>query len=812
MKITQTEKGINRLKMVTDDGTLYLMPVQDNIIRCVYTKRGEISERSLMVEKREPCLHSPAKIVESEKEVCLSTERLAVSVDREDGSFCWADPKKGAVCLKENGKELTEIDLIKYVQDDNAVINKVKTVDGERQFVSNLKPVADRKGYRAKLRFDWKPQEAIYGLGQGEEGIFNYRGQNQYLYQHNMRIPIPFFLSSEGYGVFLDCCSLMTFNDDRNGSYIFMDAVDQLDYYVIIGENFDEIISGFRSLTGKASMLPKWAFGYIQSKEAYHTQEELVDTVREYRKREVPIDCIVQDWNYWEEGKWGQKTPDPKRYPNLKDAVGRIHAMNAHAMVSIWPNMGAGCEDWKEFSERGLLLADNSTYNAFSKDARKLYWKQLENGLYRDDFDAWWCDSSEPFTGSDWNGETKREPWERYLLVGSEHKKFLGPENANAYPLVQAKGVCENQRSVSEKKRVLILTRSGYPSQQKYGTVLWSGDTSATWKNLRTQITEGLNFCMSGMPYWTMDIGGFFTVGTEWRNRGCGSNVNPNPLWFWKGDYNKGVGDLGYRELYVRWLQYGAFLPMFRSHGTDTPREIWNFGEKGGLFYDAIEKSIRLRYLLMPYIYSLAGMVTQKNYTILRSLMFDFAGDPNVKNISDEFMFGSSLLVCPVTNPMYYEKESKPLNVPKVHECYLPAGAGWTDFWSEENYEGGRTVTVSAPLDRIPLFVRRGSVIPMAEGLQYADQNKAGPIILKIYPGADSSFTFYEDSGDGYGYEKGEYATACLDWCEEKRELTIGKRSGWFKNIVEKRKLQIVLGETCRTVEYSGGEQKVHLG
>ncbi len=771
MRLLQTKQSGNSLTLSTEEGTMFLVPVQENIIRCVYTKREELSDRSLMVEKKKAELRHPVQVEELQDCISFSTRQLSLSISREDCRFSWSNKETGNVCLREDGKELTPVDLIKYVRDEDSVVNKVKTVDGERQFVGNLKPVVDRTAYRARLHFAWKPGEAIYGLGQGEEGVFNYRGHNQYLYQHNMRIPIPFFLSSEGYGIFFDCCSLMTFNDDQNGSYLFLDAVDQLDYYVIVGKNFDEIISGFRSLTGKAAMLPKWAFGYIQSKEAYRTQEELVDTVREYRKRNVPIDCIVQDWNYWEANKWGQKTPDHKRYPDLKEAVGRIHGMNAHAMISIWPNMGAESEDWKEFSDKGFLLGDNSTYDAFHEEARKLYWKQLEKELYPDGFDAWWCDSTEPFAGPDWNGETKREPWERYLLVGGEHKKFLDPEVANSYPLVHTKGIYENQRSASDKKRVTILTRSGYPSQQKYGSILWSGDISATWKSLRTQIAEGLSFCMSGMPYWTLDIGAFFTVGSEWKNRGCGSNQNPNPLWFWKGDYNKGVGDLGYRELYVRWLEYGAFLPVFRSHGTDTPREIWNFGEKGEIFYDAIEKFIKLRYSLMPYIYSLAGATTQNDYTMMRSLMFDFADDPNVKNVSDEFMFGNALLVCPVTKPMYYGKESKPLDVPKVRECYLPSGADWTDYWSGEQFRGGQTVTVPAPLDRIPLFVRSGSVIPMAHGLQYADQNTEKPMILKIYPGADSSFLLYEDSGDGYGYEKGEYSTIRLDWCEKKQRV-----------------------------------------
>jgi alpha-D-xyloside xylohydrolase len=811
LKIIKYKRISSKLKIITDEGDLYIEPLQSNIIRCIYTKHDEVINKSLMID--ESVLHSeePSESFESNNFVTLSTNQITLSISKEDGRFRWGNTLTGATYLQEGDKTLSSFDVIKYVKDDTTEVKRVKTVDGERNFVSNLQPVVDRVGYRAKLNFEWKPQEAIYGLGQGEEGIFDYRGHNQYLYQHNMRIPIPFLISSEGYGILIDCCSLMTFNDDHNGSYLFMDTVDQLDYYFIAGDNLDDIISGFRSLTGKAAMLPKWAFGYFQSKEAYRTQEELVETVEQYRRRNIPIDCIIQDWNYWEQGKWGDKVPDKKRYPNFKEAIDKIHALNVHTMVSVWPNMDASSKDWEEFSRQGLLLADLSTYDAFNEKARKLYWQQMANELYRYGFDSWWCDSSEPFSGPDWCGEIKREPWERFILVGNEHKKYLDAGMANAYPLVHTRGVYENQRNESDKKRVLIITRSGYPSQQKYGTILLSGDTSATWAALKTQITEGLNLCISGLPYWTLDIGGFFTVGSEWQRRGCGKNTDPEPFWFWKGDYNKGVDDLGYRELYVRWFQYGTFLPVFRAHGTDTPREIWNFGEKGGIFYDTIEKFINLRYLLIPYIYSLAGRTTQEDYTMLRSLLFDFADDPNVKNISDEFMFGNAFLVCPVTNPMYYDKESTPIDVLTTHACYLPSGADWVDYWSGEIYNGGQTVTVPAPLDIIPLFIKRGSIIPMVHGLQYAEQMSGEPTVLKIYPGADSSFMLYDDAGESYGYEKGEYSNVQLEWSDEQRILTIGKRTGQYENMPEECEFLIVTGDTSEKVTYTGEELKIVL-
>ena len=444
--------------------------------------------------------------------------------------------------------------------------------------------------YRGKLHFSWKEDEAIHGLGQGEEGIYDYRHHVQYMYQHNMRIPMPFLFSSRQYGILFDCGSLMTFNDDERGSYIYMDCVDQMNYYFVAGESADDVIDGYRFLTGKAVMLPRWAYGYVQSKEAYHTGDELEEIARHYRELGVPLDCVVQDWNTWDEGKWGQKTVDKKRYGHLKENIDRMHDMHVHTMVSMWPNMNPGGENHQQFFDAGYLLNDYSTYNAFDENARDMYWQQVSEELFPAGFDSWWCDSTEPFPSPDWGGAVMREPWERYALVGGEHKKYLDAGQANEFALYHAKGVYENQKKVDKKRRVLNLTRSGYAGSQKYGTVLWSGDIYASWKTLKKQIPEGLNMAMSGMPNWTLDVGAFFVVGSAWWKRGCNNSTNPNPIWFWKGEYNDGVEDPGYRELYVRWFEYGCFLPMFRSHGTDTPREIWNFGKKGDMAYDAIEK------------------------------------------------------------------------------------------------------------------------------------------------------------------------------------------------------------------------------
>ncbi|QOV20256.1 DUF5110 domain-containing protein [Blautia liquoris] len=757
-----------------------LRPISERIIRCVYTKRKDINEDSYLIEKKEKT-NVGFQVTEDEKCVKLITSSMCVEIEKDTGLMCWKDALTGTTYLQEAGKTLTQINKVQYTTGGEApVIERKKTVDGERNFISNLKPKSVGTTFRGQLKFSFADDEGIYGLGQGEEGIYNYRHHVQYLYQHNMRIPMPVFLSTRRYGILVDCCSLMTFNDDERGSYLYMDSIDQMDYYFITGTCMDDLVSDIRELTGRSAMLPKWAYGYIQSKEQYHSADELVEVAKKYRELDVPIDCVVQDWNSWEPGKWGEKILDQNRYGNMKDCAEKLKKMHVHSMVSVWPNMNKGGENYTEFLEQGYLLSDNSTYNVFDEHARSLYWKQAKEGLFDQGFDSWWCDSTEPFTGADWNGPVKREPWERYVLVGEDHKKFLGADKANIFALLHAKGMYENQRKTTDKKRVLNLTRSGYLSGSKYGAVLWSGDIYASWDTLKKQIVEGLNVGLSGYPYWTLDIGGFFTVGSKWQNRGCGANLDPSPKWFWCGEYDDGINDLGYCELYTRWLEFACFLPMFRSHGTDTPREIWNFGKRGTIFYDAIEKFINLRYQLMPYIYSAAANVHRNHGTIMRSLVFDFLDDEKAREICDEFMFGPSILVCPVTQPMYYEANSKELSSVKQRECYLPAGCNWYDFWTNEGFTGGQKVTVPAPLDRIPLFVKEGSIIPTARGLQYADDIPEKGIEYWIYPGKDASFELYDDEGDNYNFEKDVYTLTRAVWNNDARTFKVENVSGTY--------------------------------
>lgn len=817
MKVLSCTVSADRMSavLITNQGKLMLYGTAENIIRCVYTKREEVLPASPVGIESTPA----AELCMEEKETCyiLSTARVSLTIEKRTGKFTWCDRRSGKILLREAGRELAGSPLMVYsTGGEKPVIRRVVTVDGERNFVENLKPEEDHMAYRGKLYFDWAPDEQIHGLGQGEEGIYNYRGNVQYLYQHNMRIPIPFFLSDQKYGILADCGSLMTFNDDSRGSYLYLDMIEQLDYYFIAGESVDEIIAGYRKLTGKAVMLPKWAYGYVQSKEAYRTQEEIIEIAKEYRKRKIGLDCVVQDWNTWEDGKWGNKKVDKKRYPDLKKMNQTLHDMNVHTMVSVWPNMNSGTEDCDEMEAHGFLLNDYATYDAYDEKARKLYWKQAEEELFSGGFDSWWCDSTEPFSGPDWNGAVLREPWERFQMVGSEHKKFLRADRANLYAAAHAKGIYENQRRCAPKKRVLNLTRSGYAGSQRYGTMLWSGDTCATWKNFRTQITEGLNMCISGMPYWTLDIGAFFTVNEKFENRGCGCSQDSSMKWFWRGDYDEGVHDLGYRELYVRWFQYGTFLPMFRSHGTDTPREIWNFGEPGEMFYDALEKSIRLRYRLMPYIYSMAGKVCLEDYTMLRSLLFDFPEDKTAAGMDSQFMFGENLLICPVTEPMYYDAGSIELDRSKSWKCYLPAGEDWYGFEDGKFFEGGRWVEIPVTLEQIPVFVKAGSILPMEQKLEYASEAVDTPFEISIYPGRDTVFTLYEDAGDDYGYEEGIFNRITLSWKDGERIFTIGAAGHDFPQSIRNRSIRILLKEGAsgtkeRVIDYQGRTAEVRF-
>ncbi|CAN7673338.1 DUF4968 domain-containing protein [Paenibacillus sp. LjRoot153] len=759
----------DRLLLETTSGRIMLAPYSNKIIRIRYTLEAEFStQKSLMITGL-PDSKISFTVEDLQSHLVFSTAELTIRILKKTGAFTYLDAS-GAVLTKEpdrRGKTLVPMDVMKSVFDESANIEAGQGADGLRVRADNVTKVRDRKAFHTKLEFEWMEDEALYGLGSHEEGVMNLRGTHQYLYQQNMKAVVPVLVSTRGYGIVVDSYSMMTFRDDAFGSYIWTEVDDEMDYYFILGPEMDSIVHGIRELTGKAPMLPKWSYGYVQSKERYTSQEELIAVVREYRERGLPLDCIVLDWKSWTGELWGQKTLDPERFPDPKAMVEELHGMNARLMVSIWPIMNPQSDNNKEMNENGCLLGNQATYDAFQEKGRQLYWKQANEGLFVHGIDAWWCDCTEPFE-ADWHGSIKPEPEQRMQINTEEAKLYLDPEFINAYSLLHSKGIYEGQRQTTESKRVVNLTRSAYAGQHRYGTVTWSGDIAANWETLRKQIPAGLNFCATGSPYWTLDIGAFFVQ-------------NKPELWFWNGDYDTGIQDMGYRELYARWFQYGSFLPMFRSHGTDTPREVWRFGEPGEPVYDAIVKFLRLRYELMPYIYSLSAHVHHYDYTFMRALSFDFRHDPNTYNIGDQFMFGPAFLVNPVTEPMYYNSNSEVLEgVKKTRDVYLPTGTAWYDFWTSRIFDGGQMIEAEAPLDRIPLYVKAGSIVPMGGSIQFAEQRTDDNRHIRVYTGQHGTFDYYEDEGDNYNYEKGAYALIPMVWDEENRTFIIKEREGTY--------------------------------
>lgn len=792
--------------------------VSPSCVRVTYTEGRLFQDGPSRIVTAQVGTYEPPKVEEDQEYFAFSTSALRVTVDKRTGALSYWNAA-GTLLTREphrGGKWLTAKPIFRSVFSGEPNVALADSIDGARAAAREYERVFDRMAFEAKLEFAFSEGEALFGLGSHEEGYGNLGGRARELYQHNLKAVVPYFVSTRGYGVLLDCCSLMTFHDDACGSYWWADAVEQLDYYLFRGDGFDEVTREYYELTGKPPLLPKWAFGYIQSKERYVNAREMVEVVREYRRRWVPLDGIVLDWKSWPSGGgWGQKSLDPERFPDPKALVDELHALGARLMVSVWPTMTGGCADRQEMLQRNLMLGNQSTYNAFLPEARACYWEQARRGLFSKGVDAWWCDCTEPFE-ADWKGPVKPEPHARLLLNTEEAQRYLGAMDINAYSLVHSQGMYEGQRSVTDAKRVVNLTRSSYAGQHRYGTITWSGDICGTWETLSRSIPEGVNFCAAGEPWWTVDIGGFF-IGHD-----------PN-LWFWRGDYSdgcrgltdgdalepdacdRGCRDLGYWELYTRWVQYAAFLPMFRSHGTDAAREIWRFGEQGTPFYDSIERFIRLRYKLMPYIYSLAARVTLHGCAMLRAVALDFPEDCRTHDLTDQFLFGRELLVCPVTEPMYYEAGSQRLEcVRQSRRVYLPRGREWFDFWSGSLHAGGQEITADAPLDIIPLYVRAGSIVPMTEAMQYVDECRDTPYEIRVYTGADAEFSLYEDAGDGYEYEQGAFAMIKLRWTERAGVLTIAAREGGFPEMVDEREYRVIFFAesacTMHTVAYWGEE------
>lgn len=760
--VSSVSKNADGLAIAMAGGTLRLWPVARKAVRVTFILEDSFSARESLVVVKPPDRDVEWTVEETEDAVRLVMDEITVEVDRVSGALVFKD-SSGEVLLAEPTRDSREV---KPVQ-----------VSGE-------------DAYEIRQSFNFAAGEALYGLGQFEDGHLNSRGQDILLVQTNTIAVNPFLVSTRGYGILWDNYSKTVFNDEQGATdrpstgYLWSEMADGIDYYFIVGPELDKVVAGYRELTGRAPMFGKWAFGYWQSKERYKSFDELIDVVSEYRKREIPIDNIVQDWMYWGNLGWSPLEFDTSGpYKDPEKRIREIHDLNAHLMISIWPLVSVKSDAFKELEQGGHLFPikpsyyylpgkykfNGLVYDAYSEEAREIYWKYAKKGFVDKGMDAFWMDGTEPdFIQAT---ESPMDIEKSFKKIGKCELGSL-PRYLNAYSLMTTQGIYEGWRRDVDGKRLFILTRSSFAGQQRHAAVTWSGDIAATWEVLHQQIPAGLNFCMAGIPYWTMDIGGFFTSAMLVRNK---KHLNPD-----------------YRELYVRWFQYGAFCPIFRSHGTNTPREVWRFGEPGDETYDTLVKFDNLRYRLMPYIYSVAWMVTDQSYTMMRGLAMDFADDKEVFNTNDQFMFGPSILVNPVTKPL------KEMGSP-AREVYLPQSEGWFDFWTGQKHEGGQTIDAPAPLSTMPLYVKAGSIIPMGPFVQYATE-KSDPIELRVYPGADCEFTLYEDEGDNYNYENGHYSRIKIKWNDAEKKLTIFDRQGNFAGMPEEHAFNIVIVNMGRGV------------
>jgi alpha-D-xyloside xylohydrolase len=719
VKIAETQP--DGVLLTLEHGYLQFRVCSDSIVHIIYSLERHVPERPDFLVIKESWPHADFSLqADDPKTVTLATSRLKIAISKADSSIVFYD-SEGYKLTQENTRTLTPTE-----------INGENTYRSER-FVNM-----------------WDTQEAFYGLGQHQAGVFNYRGESVDISQDNTNISNPLLLSSNGYGIFWNNGSRSRFdNKFVHALYITSEAADSIDYYFLYGPAFDRIVAAYRELTGQAPLFGKWAYGYWQCKNRYDSQQELLSVAQKYRDLHIPLDNLVQDWFWW------NVMGDPvfnKNYPDPKAMVETLHKDHVHLMISVWPFFRPGSPVYDDMDKRGYFVAKTKVsgfhpegmalYDAFNPDARKYYWKLMNDALFKIGVDAWWLDTTEPET----------EGLATNLLVN--HKVALGDgvHYANEFPLLTTTGVYQGQREASDQKRVFILSRSGYAGVQRNSVALWSGDVDPNWETFRRQLPAGLNLSVSGIPYWTTDIGGF---------------VSANP------------DDPKYRELYIRWFQFGAFCPIFRAHGTRTTNqnEIWSYGPEAQEILTVYDQ---LRYRLLPYIYSLAWKVTNDGYTMMRPLVMDFRSDPQAQNIGDQFLFGPAILVNPVTEPGA-----------TTRHLYLP-NAMWYDFWSGSASQGPRSLDASARLDRLPLYIRAGSILPLGPDIEYAAEKPADPIELRIYRGANGEFTFYEDENDGYHYEKGVHATIPFTWDDASHTLSIGDRTGTFPGMLESRTFRIV--------------------
>lgn len=567
---------------------------------------------------------------------------------------------------------------------------------------------------------------------------------------------------------------------EKNQLSIWSEMSPDMDYYFIAGKNMDEVISGYRTLTGKAPVYPKWVLGFWQSRERYQSSKDIEENMKKFRDLKIPVDNIVQDWNYWKLDSWGSHEFESARYPNPQAMLDSVHALHGRFMISVWPKFYDTVKNYKELDAKGWMyhqaIKDDihdwlgfrgSFYDAYDAGARKMFWRQMDENLYtkyKFGIDAWWMDASEP------NVRDCTPMWYRKALSGPT---ALGTstEYFNAYSIVNADAIYNGQRSVNPNQRVFLLTRSGFAGEQRYSTATWSGDIATRWEDMRAQMTAGLNYSMAGLPFWGMDQGGFCV-----ENRYVAAQQEFDKT----GKENADLKE--WRELQARWNQFGCFVPLYRAHGQWPLREVWNIAPADHPAYKTIVAYDKLRYRLMPYLYSMAGMVHLKDYTIMRGLVMDFNGDEKVLDIKDQWMFGSALMACPVGE---YQKYSR--------EVYLPKQKGWYDFYTGAYHAGGQTIVADAPYDKIPVFIPEGAILPIGPEMQWSDEKKPELIDLYVYAGKDGSYTLYEDEGTNYNYEKGKYAVIDFKYDDARKQVTIGARKGSFDGMLQKRRFNIIL-------------------
>jgi alpha-D-xyloside xylohydrolase len=756
--VVKVERQTDGVLFTMQPGVMRLQVWSDSVFRVTYCKANELPPLKSLTVIGKPDSIVPWTMREAGDAVFVETSKIHARIDQKTGAVGFFDATDNPILQEaDNGKEIGPA----------------------------TRPAADET--RVRQSFVLEPDEGIYGLGQHQEGLFNYRGKGVRLLQQNMEIGIPVALSSKGYVLFWDNPAVTDISVgatdptpahgrgsppiEAAGANVVRwssEAGKAIDYYFCYGPSADAAMKQYRGLSGDAPMMPNWMWGFWQCKERFRSQDELLAIAKEFRDRKIPIDGIIQDWRYWVDGAWGSHAFDKSRYPDPALMFKTLHEMNYHALISVWPKFDLGTNNIKELEAAGAMYdpvipyvyppGRGKWYDPFNPAGRALYWKQISSELFSLGVDGWWLDAPEPELSGHW-GEFRAFK----TAAGS------GAEVFNAYPLMHSTGIYQGQRGQTDQQRVVILTRSAYAGQQRNSAISWSGDIDSTWRVFRNQVPAGLNFCASGIPYWNTDIGGFNPINATGR-------MNPD--------------DPRYRELFTRWFQFGAFCPMFRVHGSapnngaGPGKEIWRFGNETS---NRLLSFINLRYRLMPYIYSVSWQVTSNGYTMMRPLVMDFSADPRVLSIPDQYLFGPAIMVNPVTTRGATSRE-----------LYLPGKAAngaaveWYDFWTGKQESGGMQITAAAPIDIMPLYVRAGSIVPMGPFVQYTNEKPDAPIELRFYRGADGSFTLYEDDGHTYAYERGAHATIPLIWNQATQTLTIGQRLGEFPEMIKQRTFDIV--------------------